>query len=89
MTAPSKDALDLLAEKGFDPQYGARPLKRVIQRELMGPLAMAILEGRYQSGDTVEADSGPEGQLVFSHTAAETSEPVFDEEEELVGELME
>ncbi len=76
MTAPSKDALDLLAEKGFDPQYGARPLKRVIQRELMGPLAMAILEGRYQPGDTMEADSGP------------ATEPEFEEEEELVGEAV-
>ncbi len=84
----SEDALDLLAEKGFDPQYGARPLKRVIQRELMGPLAMAILEGRYQPGDTVEADSGPEGQLLFSRTAGPVMEPEFEEEEELVGEVV-
>ncbi len=85
----SEDALDLLAEKGFDPQYGARPLKRVIQRELMGPLAMAILEGRYQPGDTVEADAGPEGQLLFAKTTTTApAEPAFDEDEELVGEIV-
>jgi len=84
MLTLSTDALDLLAEKGYDPQYGARPLKRVIQRELMGPLAMAILEGRYQPGDTIETDAGPEGQLVFSRIAGLT-EPAPEEEEELVG----
>jgi ATP-dependent Clp protease ATP-binding subunit ClpB len=82
------DALDLLADKGFDPQYGARPLKRVIQRELMGPLAMAILEGRYHPGDTIEADSGPNGQLVFSRTAGPTVEAEADDEEVLVGEVV-
>jgi ATP-dependent Clp protease ATP-binding subunit ClpB len=49
----SDAALDLLVEEGFDPAYGARPLKRVIQRRLQDPLAMAILEGRFGDGDTV------------------------------------
>ncbi len=48
------DALDLLAERGFDPVYGARPLKRVIQKDLADPIAAAILEGRYQEGDAVK-----------------------------------
>ena len=61
----SEDALDLLAARGFDPQYGARPLKRAIQRELMGPLAMAILEGRFGSGDTVAVDADQDGELHF------------------------
>jgi ATP-dependent Clp protease ATP-binding subunit ClpB len=47
-------ALDLLAELGFDPAYGARPLKRVIQRLLVDPIATAILEGHYGDGDTIE-----------------------------------
>jgi hypothetical protein len=49
---------------------------------------MAILEGRYQPGDTVEADAGPEGQLLFSRTAGPATEPEFEEEEELVGEVV-
>jgi ATP-dependent Clp protease ATP-binding subunit ClpB len=48
------DALDLLAERGYDPVYGARPLKRVIQKDLADPIATAILEGRYGDGDTVK-----------------------------------
>ena len=54
-------ALQWLAEKGYDPVYGARPLKRVIQRELQNPLAQEILAGRIKDGDTVSATVGPEG----------------------------
>jgi ATP-dependent Clp protease ATP-binding subunit ClpB len=46
-------AMAWLAEAGYDPTYGARPLKRVIQRELQNPIALALLEGDYQEGDTV------------------------------------
>ncbi|HWD24663.1 MAG TPA: AAA family ATPase, partial [Acidimicrobiales bacterium] len=46
----------VLAEEGYDPAFGARPLKRVIQRELGDPLAVALLEGRYHEGDTVHID---------------------------------
>jgi len=45
------DAVVWLANKGYDSDYGARPLKRVIQREISDPLAMAILEGRYTDGN--------------------------------------
>ncbi|MEZ5134841.1 MAG: AAA family ATPase [Acidimicrobiales bacterium] len=54
-----------LAHEGFDPAYGARPLKRVIQRELADRLALAILEGTYAEGDTVSVDVDTEGQLVL------------------------
>ncbi len=58
------DALALLGNVGFDPVYGARPLKRAIQQQLENPLAKQILEGRFQSGDTVKVAA--EGrQLVF------------------------
>jgi ATP-dependent Clp protease ATP-binding subunit ClpB len=53
-----------LAERGFDPVYGARPLKRTIQRELQDPLAMRILQGEVSEGDKVRVDLR-DGQLVF------------------------
>ncbi|MDW2982588.1 MAG: ATP-dependent chaperone ClpB [Rhodanobacter sp.] len=58
------DALALLGNVGFDPVYGARPLKRAIQQQLENPLARQILEGRFQSGDTVRV-AAEGGQLVF------------------------
>ena len=57
----SGDALDLLAERGYDPVYGARPLKRVIQKQLADMIATAILEGRYGDGDTVKVSVSDEG----------------------------
>ncbi len=50
-------ARDLLAELGFDPNFGARPLKRVIQRTVLDPLAMRLLAGDFQPGDTVIVDA--------------------------------
>ncbi|MDH7492306.1 MAG: ATP-dependent chaperone ClpB [Candidatus Saccharicenans sp.] len=58
-------ARDLLAERGFDPVYGARPLKRTIQREVQNPLAMKILAGESKEGDTVEIDADREGRIIF------------------------
>jgi len=57
-------ARDWLAERGYDPVYGARPLKRVIQRCLQNPLAGLILEGKIKDGDTVEVSAGPNGLVV-------------------------
>ncbi|HZB97937.1 MAG TPA: ATP-dependent chaperone ClpB [Candidatus Sulfotelmatobacter sp.] len=51
------EAVDLLAREGYDPTYGARPLKRVLRRRLEDPIAMAILEGRFREGDTVRVDA--------------------------------
>ena len=59
----SDAAKDLLGNLGFDPSYGARPLKRVIQRQLENPLAEAILAGRYVAGDTIAVDAGSDGKL--------------------------
>ncbi|MES9827266.1 MAG: ATP-dependent chaperone ClpB [Candidatus Thiodiazotropha sp.] len=58
-------ALDRLGEAGFDPVYGARPLKRAIRQQLENPLAQEILTGRFGPGDTIEIDSTDEG-LIFS-----------------------
>ncbi|HSI98521.1 MAG TPA: AAA family ATPase, partial [Gaiellaceae bacterium] len=57
-------AKELLAEEGWDPAYGARPLKRAIQRLLENTLALELLEGRVSEGDTVRVDAH-EGELVF------------------------
>ncbi len=54
-------AKDFLAERGYDPVFGARPLKRVIQRELETPLAKKILAGEVKEGDRVVVDAGPAG----------------------------
>ncbi|HEU4663584.1 MAG TPA: ATP-dependent chaperone ClpB [Dokdonella sp.] len=66
--AVSDKALDLLGNVGFDPVYGARPLKRAIQQQLENPLAREILEGRFQPGDTVRVDADG-GRLVFARGA--------------------
>ena len=65
-------ARDLLGEMGYDPAYGARPLKRVIQKQLVDPLARGLLEGRYAAGERVVVDA-TEGELRF--TAAAEREP--------------
>jgi ATP-dependent Clp protease ATP-binding subunit ClpB len=58
-------AKKLLAEEGFDPAFGARPLKRAIQRSIQNPLALAVLEGRFADGDKILADVDGEG-IVFT-----------------------
>jgi ATP-dependent Clp protease ATP-binding subunit ClpB len=62
-------ARDALAEAGWDPTYGARPLKRAIQRMLENPLALRLLEGEFAEGDTVRVDAGEDG-LVFEKAGA-------------------
>jgi ATP-dependent Clp protease ATP-binding subunit ClpB len=57
-------AREFLAEVGFDPNFGARPLKRAIQRELQDPLALEILSGTYQEGDNLQVEGSPDG-LIF------------------------
>jgi len=61
----SDKALDLLGNVGFDPVYGARPLKRAIQQQLENPLAREILEGKFRPGDTVRVDAEG-GRLAFA-----------------------
>lgn len=53
--ALSPEARELIATQGYDPVYGARPLKRAIQRHLLDPLSLEVLEGKYQDGDLIEA----------------------------------
>ncbi|MES2178741.1 MAG: ATP-dependent chaperone ClpB [Gemmatimonadota bacterium] len=64
------EARKLLAETGYDPAFGARPLKRAIQRMIQNPLAMQILEGKYQEGDRVLVTAGEGQTLVFERAPA-------------------
>jgi ATP-dependent Clp protease ATP-binding subunit ClpB len=66
------DAAALLGDLGYDPIYGARPLKRVIQKRLVDPLALAILEGRFRPGDHVEVTAAA-GEIVLAPAAAPVS----------------
>jgi len=63
----SEDAKDLLIAEGYDPTYGARPLKRTIQRRVLDPLAIKVLQGEVGEGETVRIDA-PAGELAFEAT---------------------
>jgi len=70
------EAKRVLTTEGYDPTFGARPLKRAIQRLIQNPLAMAVLEGRFSEGDHVMATEGPDGEIVFTKVGARQQEPV-------------
>jgi len=81
-------ALDLLADEGYDPVYGARPLKRVIQRRLQDPIAMAILEGRFREGDAIDVDVAG-GELVIRGGGAPAAGGASGEPEVVDAEVVE
>ena len=62
-------AKEWLGKKGYDPAYGARPLKRVIQKYVQDPLAEMLLEGKIHDGETVKITAGKDG-LMFNGAAA-------------------
>jgi ATP-dependent Clp protease ATP-binding subunit ClpB len=72
----SDAATEAIADAGWDPAYGARPLKRAIQRLLENPLALRLLEGDFVAGDTIRVDA-QNGDLIFTHALHEpvTAEP--------------
>jgi ATP-dependent Clp protease ATP-binding subunit ClpB len=70
------EARDMLAQRGYDPAYGARPLKRVIQKMVQDPLAEAILEGTIHDGETVKIDAGKTG-LTFNGKEAGNGNDLF------------
>jgi ATP-dependent Clp protease ATP-binding subunit ClpB len=67
-------ARDLLARKGYDPAFGARPLKRLIQRDVQDPLAMRLLAGEIREGDSVVVDAEGDA-LTFRTTQADAGQP--------------
>ena len=68
----SDTALDRIAEAGFDPVYGARPLKRAVQMQVENPLARDLLDGKFVSGDTILVDSSEDGLRFVRQAEAET-----------------
>ena len=69
------DAREWLAEKGYDPAYGARPLKRVIQKNVQDPLAEMILAGQVKDGQTVPVTAGPMGLMIGKVTVGAPKRP--------------
>jgi ATP-dependent Clp protease ATP-binding subunit ClpB len=62
----SEAAKEHLAREGYDPAFGARPLKRVLQKEIIDPLAIRLLEGKFKPGDTVFVNMASNGKLELS-----------------------
>src|SRR5688572_971079 len=69
------EARGWLAEKGYDPAYGARPLKRVIQKHVQDPLAELILSGQIRDGETVPVTLRPLGLMIGEYAAGEEKRP--------------
>ena len=61
----SADAMNKLVAVGYDPVYGARPLKRAIQQEIENPLSLKLLAGDFVAGDIIKVDVGSDDKLVF------------------------
>jgi ATP-dependent Clp protease ATP-binding subunit ClpC len=68
------EAVELLAELGFDPDMGARPLKRIIQQKVEDSLSDALLSGKFEDGDTVVVDVA-EGEITLRHSEKEPENP--------------
>jgi ATP-dependent Clp protease ATP-binding subunit ClpB len=71
----SEAARDLLAQRGYDPVFGARPLKRTLQRMLENPLAVEVLAGRYTEGDHIVVDSDGDGETLHFRKQAAVPQP--------------
>ncbi|MEG9529724.1 MAG: AAA family ATPase, partial [Hyphomicrobiales bacterium] len=71
-----EDAKNWLADKGYDPAYGARPLKRVIQKNVQDPLAELVLSGKVHDGETVPVRVGPMGLMIGDVTVGTERRPV-------------
>jgi ATP-dependent Clp protease ATP-binding subunit ClpB len=70
----------LLADEGYDPQFGARPLKRVIQQRIENPLASRILGGNFAEGDVIRVDADPEkGAFRFEKGAEQVEAELVEE----------
>ena len=68
------EAVEFIAQVGYDPNFGARPLKRAIQRELQDPLALKVLSGEFHAGDTIRVEKSEQGLDFFPVVEAEVVE---------------
>jgi ATP-dependent Clp protease ATP-binding subunit ClpB len=62
----SPEAKKILAERGYDPVYGARPLKRTLQKDVQNPLAKMLLEGKFKANDTIHVGVDDKQELTFT-----------------------
>jgi ATP-dependent Clp protease ATP-binding subunit ClpB len=69
------EARALIAQEGYDPAFGARPLKRAVQRMIQNPLSLLLLEGKFSDGDHIVVGTGPSGALVFESATPAASVP--------------
>ncbi|KAF2412590.1 ATP-dependent chaperone ClpB [Microbacterium sp. B35-04] len=87
--AVTPDARAWLAERGYDPVFGARPLRRLIQSEIQDRLAMALLSGGVRDGDVVRVDVAADGSsLVLTSDGPAAAEPAADDEDVIEAELL-
>ncbi|MDQ7877208.1 AAA family ATPase [Microbacterium sp. QXD-8] len=87
--AVTPDARAWLAERGYDPVFGARPLRRLIQSEIQDRLAMALLSGGVRDGDVVRVDVAADGSsLVLTSDGPAVAEPTADDEDVIEAELL-
>jgi ATP-dependent Clp protease ATP-binding subunit ClpB len=70
-------AKDKLLAEGYDPAFGARPMRRAIQRLIQDPLALKLLEGGFLAGDTVKVDAAEDGAMIFSKVEVPVTEPAL------------
>ncbi|WP_303655471.1 ATP-dependent Clp protease ATP-binding subunit [Microbacterium sp. IEGM 1404] len=87
--AVTPDARSWLAERGYDPVYGARPLRRLIQSEVQDRLAMAILAGGVHDGDLVKVDVASDGESLVLASAGPAADPVSDDDDVIEAEIIE
>ncbi len=78
----SDRALNWLAERGYDPQYGARPMKRTLQADLADELSKDLIAGNFVAGDTIYTDVGPNEKLAFSKDPFPPQQPAAEVDEE-------
>ncbi|WP_082561775.1 ATP-dependent Clp protease ATP-binding subunit [Microbacterium sp. Root61] len=87
--AVTPDARAWLAERGYDPAFGARPLRRLIQSEIQDRLAMAILAGGVRDGDVVRVDVASDGASLVLTSDGPAAAPAVDDEDEVIEAVLE
>jgi ATP-dependent Clp protease ATP-binding subunit ClpC len=72
----TQEALALLADQGYDPDFGARPLRRVIQQKVEDPLSDRVLAGEFVDNDAISVDVNPDGEIELTRAREELPEPM-------------